>query len=116
MYKIDYSWKNFNLNLNKITEELKELDANCLGIQGCSVMEVYFSEEPSEQTKTAIQAYWDGLTDQSVEATSYKSSEDIADQVTALKADAVTKSYDQLSTIQKKLLLNISFEINELFE
>lgn len=115
IYTMDFEWKNYNVNLSKVLEEIKELDSNCIGVSGNSKMQAHFSEEPSEETKTAILAYWDGLTDQSAEATSYKSAEDVIEQIASLKADAATKSYDNLSAVQKKLLFGLPTTTEELF-
>ena len=114
-YTMDFTWKTFSVNLSKVLTEVKALDANCCGLSGNSKMQAHFTVEPTEEVKIAIQAYWDGLTDQSVEATSYKSAEDIQSQMTSLKEDAATKEYNALSAVQKKLLLSLPVATEELF-
>lgn len=82
MYKLTLQWKEFNVDLRALDAQLRQDYASYVGNQAHNVLELWFSEEPSEQEKADIQAYWDGLVDQSAEAQSYQSAADIeADRV-----------------------------------
>jgi hypothetical protein len=91
MYKIELQWKEFNVNLQKVNEAIPSICNSYAGNQANSVLELWFSEEPSDQEKADIQAYWDALTDQSAEAQSYKSAADIETERLAKKASAEAK-------------------------
>ena len=78
MFTLSLQWKEFNLNLQSVKEWIDaNLDAECVGLSAHSKLEAHFTDEPSEQDKSDLQAYWNGLTDQSDEATSYQTAEQI---------------------------------------
>lgn len=108
-YSIDLTWKNFNLSLPAVEAWMRSNAGELYcGNSAHTVLQLWFLEEPSEEIKAAIVAYWDALTDQSEEATSYFSQAQARDAELAAREDAVTKSFDQLSTQQKKLLMGVS--------
>lgn len=91
MYSIQKQWKEFKLNLAKVEEKMKTIAGDkYVGNQAHSVLEFYFSEEPTQEVKDAVDAFYDGLTDQSPEA-QYKSAADIQAEVAAKKASAMAK-------------------------
>jgi len=116
VHTIDYNWKNFSVNMEKVYVAIKAIDANCLSLSANYFMQVHFTEEPTEESKIAIQAYWDSLTEESIEATSYISKAEIEAKYNELKVDITTKSFDQLSAVQKKMLMNLPITAEELFE
>lgn len=90
---MSFSWKEFNVSLVLLETWLREnagagYCGNCAS--GAS-LELYFIEEPSQEIKDAVQAYWDGLEDDSAEASDYKSQEQINADVEAKKASAKAK-------------------------
>jgi hypothetical protein len=108
MYQYFLPWKSFNVSLKSVETWMR---ANVSYYQGNSAdlqFNLWFSEEPDEATKQYIQDYWNDLTEESTEATSYVSASSIVAAVQAAREDMVAKSWDQLSTAQKKLLAGLT--------
>jgi hypothetical protein len=92
MFNLVLQWKEFNINCGDIEAWLRSNIATPFyGMSANSKLEIHFESEPSEQEKADIQAYWDGLTDQSAEAQSYESREDIEAATLAKKVSAKAK-------------------------
>ena len=113
---MEFNWKEFNINLFKVTSHIKALVPSFSGACADMNLRLCFSEPLTEEQASAIQAYWDGITDESLEATSYHSVADIAAKILVVKEDAITKTYDQLSVVQKKILYGLNYSQDELFE
>lgn len=115
MYTITKDWKEFNISLDKIDEWGRtNLGASFSGISADNNLRFDFTEEPSNEVKAALNAMWDGIEDDTHEyATSYFSFSEYESALSAAKEDAVTKSYDELSAIQKKLLLGVALTLAE---
>jgi hypothetical protein len=87
-YSIRLDWKEFNLDMNTVEAWFRaNAGEHYLGNGAYSCLELYFSEEPSQEIKDAIAAYWDGLDEESEEATAYVSRAD-REAEKALKKDA----------------------------
>jgi len=91
MYSMRLQWKEFNVDLRAIDIALRDLYPEYVGNQANSILELYFTEEPSDDDKDAIQAYWDGIESDSSEATSYKSMEQIEADLEAKRASGKVK-------------------------
>ena len=97
MFTLDLQWKEFNVSLEAVKTWL---DANVeipsVGTSANSVFQIHFESEPSQSDKDAIQAYWDGLTEESDEAVNYQTKEQI-------KASADADRAAKLATASAKL-------------
>lgn len=114
-YMIKKDWKEFSLNLGMVQAELVGLTGSHLcGLQAHSHLEIWFTEEPTEEQKSMIDLYWDGLTETSAEAVGYYSQEELQNAVQAARLDAVTKTFDELSVAQKKIIMGVSPTAEEL--
>jgi hypothetical protein len=92
MFKLELEWKSFNLNLASIESWMKaNAGPSYCGNQAHSKLELWFTEEPSQEAKDAILAHWEGLTEESPEASGYVSKEAIASDMAAKKASGRTK-------------------------
>lgn len=114
-FSIDVNWKEFNVYRPKIEEWMiahagEQYCGHCAGEK----LQFWFLEEPTQEVKDAVIAYWDSLTVESVEATSYVSQLSINAAMQAAREDAVTKSWDQLSVAQKKLISGLTPTVSEL--
>lgn len=110
------SWKEFNVSISAVITALVSVCPLVQSNQACvDGLILYFSEEPSDEQKAAIQSYWDALTVESPEATGYHSQASIKDKEAELRADAATKAWDALSVCQKKLALNVPVTVAEIF-
>ena len=104
-YKMELSWKEFSLNLADCEVQFKALGGeHYCGNQAHGVLELWFLEEPSQEVKDALSAYWDGLEASDSEATSYYPAADLQTAIQLAKEDAATKGWDALSTQQKKMI------------
>lgn len=84
-FMIPLEWKEFSVNLQSVDTWMKANagDQYC-GNQAHGRLELWFLEEPSQDAKDAIAAYWDALHEDSAEATAYRS-------WASVKADIATK-------------------------
>jgi hypothetical protein len=96
MKTINLDWKDFNVNLSIVSEFAKILDESCCGISANSCLQVHFLDDTLSNEKVEeLKAYWDSITEDSEEAQTYKSQEQLkaeAEEAMALaKASAVSK-------------------------
>lgn len=77
MKTIQLEWKEFNINLEKIHEMAKLIDESCCGLFANSKLEVHFTNDISEEKEQELKDYWDSITEESEEAESYKTQEQI---------------------------------------
>lgn len=63
-----------------------------------------FNQEPSTNEKTNIDTYYDGIKNNSSEATNYFDKEDATKALQKAKEDIPTKTWATMSTIQKKII------------
>jgi hypothetical protein len=114
MYSIRFEWKSFSLNLVAIETQLKQISTDYCGNSADIGLTLWFTEEPSDETKSSIQSYWEGLSEASDEATSYVAADTITARIAELKAGMLTKSWDEMSQTERKLMLNQSVSNSEL--
>lgn len=92
MVIIKLEWKEFNLNLAAVETWLRaNAGEHYTGNQASSGLELIFTEEPSQEVLDDIGAYWELLTEESDEATSYLSRDDVAAARAAKKASGLEK-------------------------
>lgn len=109
MHSVDLEWKEFSVNLDVVDAWLKANAAtNYLGMVAGALLSIYYSEKPADETIQAINDYWTGLTEESDEATSYIPESTIQEAIAAARVDAVSKTWDELSTAQRKLALGLT--------
>ena len=90
--KISLQWKEFNINLDALGAQLKVSYPSFGGFYADAQLDVYFSEDLSQQDQDAIQALWDSITnDQHELAQSYISQADLDADKEVKKASAKTK-------------------------
>lgn len=77
MITVDYNWKEFNINGNLALNNIKALSDKIVGTSHNSKFQVHFSEQPSQEELEAINEYWDSLDEESEEAISYQSADEI---------------------------------------
>lgn len=105
MYSIIKEWKEFNISLDILETWMRaNMGDSFTGNQAGSSLELWFTEEPSEEIKTALDNYWDAIDEEHEVATEYVSSQSLIDAESRAREDAVTKAWDALSIEQKKLL------------
>jgi len=115
MYKVELQWKEFNVDLDAVRAKLEtDYPDNYKGNQAYSVLELYFENEPTEEQRAAIQSYWDGLTDQSLEATSYCSQADMKAALDSARSGLVSKTWDQMGELERKLVVGANVTKAEL--
>lgn len=115
MFNYTLPWKSFNVSLEKVSEWLTANvpGYSALSASGCLI--IHLTQELSEEESIALNTYWDNLTELSIEATSYYSREDIATRLQLIKAALVVKSWDNMSSTERKILLSLQVTNTELF-
>lgn len=95
-FNIELDWQAFNIDMNTVEIWMKanagsDYCGNCAGPK----LQLWFTAEPIQAVKDAINAYWAGLTSASPEATNYKTQAqrqaDAAAATATAKASAQTK-------------------------
>jgi hypothetical protein len=105
MYPIRLEWKAFNVDLAAVEAWMR---ANAGGFyagnSADSHLTLWFTEDPGAEVIADVTDYWDGITEESDEA-DYVSFDAIKAAVETLKAGLLAKTWDQMSTAERKLVL-----------
>lgn len=97
MFALDLNWLTFPVNLDTVETWLKaNAGENYKGNSADADLTLWFSEEPSDDIKLEIMAYWEALTSDSIEATGYKTAAQI-------KADLESAKNASLASATSKL-------------
>jgi hypothetical protein len=100
MFKIDLQWLAFSVNLETVDEWMKALaGSNYVGNSADHDLTLWFKEEPTEEIKGDIAAYWEALTPSSPEATGYQSADQIKASAATTKAAALLSATSKLSAL-----------------
>lgn len=108
MFSIRLEWKEFNISLPDVNAWVKANANNeeyYTGLSADSGLTFWYSEEPNQDTKDALDTYWTSLDEESDEAMSYVSSSSIEEVVVELKDGIPNKSWDQMSQAERKIVL-----------
>lgn len=114
MHAIILSWKEFSVSILAIETYFIATYPNYRGNSADIALTLWFSEEPTDEDKSAIQAYWDGILVDSVEATSYVSAQQVTARIAELKAGLIAKSWDAMDAVERKLVLQLPVSNAEL--
>ncbi len=91
MYMMKLQWKEFNVDLAALDQQLRADHPAYVGNQAHAHLELWFSEEPSQEAKEAIESMWAALDAAHVLAQSYKSANQLMADKEAKKASAKAK-------------------------
>ena len=97
---INLEWKSFSVDINVIDSwAISNCGPNYCCPQAHKVLELWFTEEPSQEIKDAVQTYWDSLTEESDEALSYKSRVDREAEAKITKDTLVASATSKLEAL-----------------
>jgi hypothetical protein len=87
-FSMKLDWKEINIDMNVVEAWLRaNAGEHYCGNAAHTHLDLYFSEEPSQEEKDAILAYWEALDEESDEALAYMSREDrLADKAAKKEA------------------------------
>lgn len=92
MHMMKLEWKEFNVDLKTLDAQLRASYPTYAGNQAHSCLELWFTEEPSQEDKELIQLMWDEIdSDQHAMAQSYQSAGVVKAEAEAKKASAKAK-------------------------
>jgi hypothetical protein len=92
MFNLELQWKQFNINLDKVQIWIKSnIETELIGISANSSIQLHFAAKPSEEEIEEINEYWNKLKKSSSEAKTYKSSEEIKNEMVSSKQSALNK-------------------------
>ena len=114
MYSVKLAWHEHNLDLPAVETYVKANFPHCVGNSADTALTFWFTEALSTGQEQNLRSYWAALGNVSPEAQSYVPAVVLTDRIAELKADAVTKTWDQLSTVQRKLIVGQSVTKQEL--
>jgi len=91
-YSIELEWKEFNVCLETVHAWMQaNAGEHYRGSSADSKLRLHFVEEPSQEVKDDVAAYWEALDEESDEAANYMSAADRAAEVEAKKASGKAK-------------------------
>lgn len=86
-HTLELEWKEFNVSLDAVNSWMQaNAGEEYCGLSGNDKLQIHFENEPSAEEKEAIADYWEALDEESDEAVSYQSAEQIKAAVEADKA------------------------------
>lgn len=99
-------WKEFMVSLPMFEKYLKDtLGSDYLGyVTNESGYTIGIDPSVSQAQRDAIKAQWDGITNESDEATNYRDKEWFKAQRASMKAAAFAKSWDAMTVVERKLI------------
>ena len=105
MVRVALQWKAFSLDLETVEKWMHSNAGDYyVGNQATKDgLELYFSQEPGDSVREAIQDYWRGIKKTHAVAKNYVDQDEIKEAIETAKADMVTKTWDQMSVAQRKL-------------
>lgn len=109
MYTIQKEWKEFNISLVNLESEMKASFPDYAGCSAHSKLELHFSEEPSQEEKDAIDEYYESLDGSDyVSAADLKVQEkEFEDAVLAMKLALISKTWAQMSAVERKIAVGL---------
>ena len=105
-YSIKLVWKSFNVNITLVDKWCKaNLGSSYMGSSGDRMLSLHFSEQPSDELATKVKNYWEGVHPSISSESHYVSKNDISARIQALTAGLLSKSWDQMSVAERKLVI-----------
>jgi hypothetical protein len=109
MYIIRLQWKEFNVSLANLEDHLRANYSTYVGSNANSVLDLGFSEEPSQEEKDGIMDHWESL-----DGSDYKTIEEVVaeenelkEAINTAKAGLISKSWDEMSETERKIVMNM---------
>lgn len=116
MYELRLKWKEVFVNLSNLDSHLRASHSTFLGSQANRELILYFSDELSAEAEQTIRNHWESL-----DGSDYKSSEQIqaekvelAEAIRVTKEGMISKSWDQLSTVERKIMMGLEVSREEM--
>lgn len=104
-YSIELKWHVFPVNLELLEAHLRSSYPGCGGLSADRCLTVWFSEYPGEAECQELLDFWDALDAESEYVTTYLPAGEVAAVVETLKTGMLSKTWDQLSLAERKLIL-----------
>jgi hypothetical protein len=114
MYSVKLEWHPYSIDLKAVQTYITANFPTCLGSSADYNYTLWFSEELTDEEKSDIQAYWDGILVDSTEATSYVSLQQITDRIDELKTGLIAKAWDDMTAAERKIVVGAAVSNAEL--
>lgn len=106
MYSHKLQWKKFPVSILDVEVWIKaNCGANYVGNSAAEDLTLWYTVEPTQEMKDALEVYWASLSAESSEAANYVSVQALRAACDALKAGLASKSWDSMSIAERKLVL-----------
>lgn len=114
MVTIALEWLQFPVNLQVVGGWLKaNAGSFYLGISGNTNLQIHFSSKPADNVISAIKNYWIGLNGNSPEH-HYVSKNAIITKINELKTGLISKTWDNMSVAERKIVIGQTPTLSEL--
>lgn len=108
MKNIEMAHKEYHINLDKVLTAVKALAPEMVyGISSDSNTRIHCKDETTQEQVLAIESYLDGIAETSVEATSYRSAEQLKTAIDAMKTAMLSKQWNDMSAMERGLLMGM---------
>ena len=101
MFNIDLAWKEFNVSVPAVQSAVTLLITSTpiFGISCDNDLTIHCESEPTVEELDAVVSYWEALTLESIEATSYKTQAQIAEEADIARNLALESAKTKLSAL-----------------
>lgn len=103
MFTIQFEWKPFRTHIGDLTKEIKALADKCCGCSAHRILEIHFTEEPSEDDKLLVQTLWDEL-DEVQEAAKFKRDSDREFAKSKAREAIFNLTWDEMIVAERKVM------------
>jgi hypothetical protein len=114
MYSIKLEWHAHNIDLQAAETYVKANFSNCVGNSADTALTFWFTEALTEEQEQIVRDYWASLDATSNEAQSYVAGADLEAAHAALKSGLASKTWDNMSVAERKIVLGQSLTREEL--
>jgi hypothetical protein len=108
MFALKLEWKPFNVSLQAVDAQARAVTAQYVGNSADTCLTLWFLDEPTSDQQQGVRDYWDRITEQSVEATSYVSQEEMTNRIRELRSVLAGKAWDEMSAVERKIALGLT--------
>lgn len=108
MRNIKLEWKEFNVDLEAVEASIKVLIPNkCIGVSAGNELTIHVEDSTTDEEIESINSLWTDIEADSEEATSYRSDQQIKEAIAAMKAAVPSKTWAQMSAVERGLLIGL---------
>lgn len=108
-FVVSLNWKPFNVDTATVSRWMKSnFGESFNGVSAAKELHVVFNRELTAKEIEMVEMYWDAITEESEEAVNYVPASVIREKISQLKQQAVKKSWEELGVAQRKIMMGLT--------